>query len=86
MRYFYGLHPWKTDRQVTILAAVSHVSAVVLAVVVAVTIVVAVVVFAVHSFSLLFTQLTLSHQKLIELRQQQQELTYSQPTNRLVCS
>lgn len=54
MRYFYGLHPGKTDRQVTILAAVSHV-------VVAVTIVVASVVFAVHSFTLLFTQLTLSH-------------------------
>lgn len=58
MRYFYGLHPGKTDRQVTILAAVSHV---VLVVVVAVTIVVAAVVFAVHSFTLLFTQLTLSH-------------------------
>lgn len=83
MRYFYGLHPGRTDRQVSILAAVSHFVAVV---VVAVTIVVAVVVFAVHSFSLLFTQLTLSHQKLIELRQQQQELTYSQATNRPVCS
>lgn len=58
MRYFYGLHPGKTDRQVTILAAVSHV---VLVVVVGVTIVVAAVVFAVHSFTLLFTQLTLSH-------------------------